>query len=196
MDTQNKLLVAKHGDGEWATWMKRSKNTSYKVSHADTVMGTIANDACWVAQSCPTLCQGLQPSRLLCPWDSPEKNTGVGCHSLLHAIFLTQGSNLDLLHCGQIVYHLRLGRNFLISGKALISISHLKRLGLKIATSSKPEGLSRGCCFVLCLWGVELGLGGTYVCPSLDHKQSWLTEGWLVCPHTKLITLYCIFESC
>ena len=101
-----------------------------------------------------------------------EKNTRVGCHSLLHGIFLTQGSNLDLLHCGQIVYRLRLGRNFLISGKALISISHLKRLGLKIATSSKPEGLSRGCCFVLCLWGVELGLGGTYVCPSLDHKQS------------------------
>ena len=27
---------------------------------------------------------GLQPSRLLCPWDSPGKNTGVGCHSLLH----------------------------------------------------------------------------------------------------------------
>ena len=26
----------------------------------------------------------LQPTRLLCPWDSPGKNTGVGCHSLLH----------------------------------------------------------------------------------------------------------------
>ena len=23
------------------------------------------------------------PSRLLCPWDSPGKKTGVGCHSLL-----------------------------------------------------------------------------------------------------------------
>ena len=23
---------------------------------------------------------GLQPARLLCPWDSPGKNTGVGCH--------------------------------------------------------------------------------------------------------------------
>ena len=28
---------------------------------------------------------GLQPSRLLCPWDFPGKNTGVGCHCLLHA---------------------------------------------------------------------------------------------------------------
>ena len=38
-----------------------------------------------VAQLCPTLLQphGLQPARLLCPWDSPGKNTGVGCHSLL-----------------------------------------------------------------------------------------------------------------
>ena len=26
---------------------------------------------------------GLQPTRLLCPWDSPAKNTGVGCHFLL-----------------------------------------------------------------------------------------------------------------
>ena len=47
---------------------------------------------------------GLQPSRLLCPWDSPGKKTGVGCHSLLHGIFLTQGSNRGLPHCRQILY--------------------------------------------------------------------------------------------
>ena len=35
--------------------------------------------------------------RLLCPWDSPGKNTGVGCHFLLQGIFLTQGSNSHLL---------------------------------------------------------------------------------------------------
>ena len=28
--------------------------------------------------------------RLLCPWDFPGKNTGVGCHALLHGIFPTQ----------------------------------------------------------------------------------------------------------
>ena len=33
---------------------------------------------------------GLWPARLLCPWDSPGKNTGVGCHFLLQGIFLTQ----------------------------------------------------------------------------------------------------------
>ena len=33
-------------------------------------------------------------------------NTGVGSHSLLQGIFLTQGSNLGLLHRRQILYHL------------------------------------------------------------------------------------------
>ena len=38
-----------------------------------------------------------QPTRLLCPWNSPGKKTGVGCHSLLQGISLTQESNPDLL---------------------------------------------------------------------------------------------------
>ena len=41
---------------------------------------------------------GLQPSRLFCPWDSPDKNTRGGCHALLQGIFLTQGSNPCLFH--------------------------------------------------------------------------------------------------
>ena len=36
----------------------------------------------------------------------PGKNTGVGCHFLLQGIYLTQGSNLGLLHCRQTLYHL------------------------------------------------------------------------------------------
>ena len=42
--------------------------------------------------------QGRQPTRLLCPWDSPGENTGVGCHSLLRWIFPTQWLNPCLLH--------------------------------------------------------------------------------------------------
>src|SRR5574337_1061428 len=30
--------------------------------------------------------QRWQPTRLLCPWDSPGKNTGVGCHFLLQCM--------------------------------------------------------------------------------------------------------------
>ena len=39
-------------------------------------------------QLCPTLCDPIdwQPTRLLCPWDSPGKNTGVGCHFLLQCM--------------------------------------------------------------------------------------------------------------
>ena len=50
---------------------------------------------------------GLQPSRLLCLWDSPGKNTGVGCCTLLQGIEPSQGSNshlLQLLNCKWILY--------------------------------------------------------------------------------------------
>ena len=54
-----------------------------------------------VAQLYPILCDpmdcrsALQVSQ---SWDSPGKNTRVGCHSLLQGIFLTKGSNAGLLH--------------------------------------------------------------------------------------------------
>ena len=49
-------------------------------------------------QSCLTLQpHELWPATLLCPWDSPGKNTGVGCHALLQGIFPTHGSNTRLL---------------------------------------------------------------------------------------------------
>ena len=47
----------------------------------------------------------LQPVRLLCPWDSLGKSSGVGCHALFQGIFLTHGLNLGLLHRRQILYH-------------------------------------------------------------------------------------------
>ena len=49
---------------------------------------------------------GLQPASLLSPWHFPSKNTGVGRHSLLHGIFPTQGSNMYLQYCRQILYYL------------------------------------------------------------------------------------------
>ena len=61
----------------------------------------------WVTQSCLSLqFRGRQPTRLLCPWNSPDKDTEVGCHSLLQGIFLGQGLNMGLLHCRQFLYHL------------------------------------------------------------------------------------------
>ena len=49
---------------------------------------------------------GLQPTRLLCPWDFSGKDTGVVCHFLLQGIFPTKGLNPGLLHCRQILYQL------------------------------------------------------------------------------------------
>ena len=62
-----------------------------------------------VAQLCLILCDPVNCS----PWgssvhgDSPGKNTGVGCHTLLQGIFPTQGSNPGFPHCTWILYHLR-----------------------------------------------------------------------------------------
>ena len=59
-----------------------------------------------MGESCVCVCSvvsdslwphGLYPTRFLCPWDSPGKNTRVGCHFPLQGIFPTKGLNLHLL---------------------------------------------------------------------------------------------------
>ena len=62
---------------------------------------------CLVAQLCPLFVTpwAVHPVRLLCPWDSPGKNTRVGCHFLLQGIFPTQELNPGLLHCRMILYY-------------------------------------------------------------------------------------------
>ena len=53
------------------------------------VKNTPAAKSAKLLQSCPTLCDpidGRQPTRLPSPWDSPGKNTGVGCHFLLQCM--------------------------------------------------------------------------------------------------------------
>ena len=50
----------------------------------------------------------------LCPWDSPGKNTEVGCHSFLQGIFLTQGLNPRLLHFRWILYYLSHQGSFIL----------------------------------------------------------------------------------
>ena len=66
---------------------------------------TFSMVACLVTKSCLTRrLHGLYPARLLCPWNFPGKNTGVGCHFLLQGNFLIQGLNPVLLNCRQILY--------------------------------------------------------------------------------------------
>ena len=65
-------------------------------------METLSTEACVRAksrQSSPTLCDLMDcsPQGSSVDGDSPGKNIRVGCHSVLHGIFLTQGSNWHLL---------------------------------------------------------------------------------------------------
>ena len=74
-----------------------SQHTSLPVS---AVLGrSVVSHSLWP--------RGPWPVKLLCPWDSPSKNAGVGCHALLQGIFLTQGLNPCLTHCCQSLSCLR-----------------------------------------------------------------------------------------
>ena len=100
---------------------KHSQATSYSPGLAVSIsiqmeMHKLPQDVC-IHESESVSCSvvsdslqahGLQPARLLRPWTSPGKNTGVVCHSLPQGIFPTQGSNPGFPHCRQILYCLSL----------------------------------------------------------------------------------------
>ena len=85
--------------------------TRFSVTHSASAVAeakgphTPSCCCCLVAKSCPTFVwlHRLWPTRLLCSWDFPGKNTEVDSHSLLQAITLTQGSNSGLLLCRWIL---------------------------------------------------------------------------------------------
>ena len=54
------------------------------------------------SESLSVVSDSLQPHGLNSPRNSPGQNTGVGSHSLLQEVFLTQGLHLGVLHCRQI----------------------------------------------------------------------------------------------
>ena len=120
------------GTGQWLPQVPASKrNLKWSVSPS------VLSDSLWP--------HGLQPTRLLCPWDFPGKNNGEGCCSLLQGIFPTQGSNPGLLHCRQILYHLRHqgSPGYLLNEESGESDSAVLRqcLGICLLTNT-PEGLS------------------------------------------------------
>ena len=99
------------------------------------------------------------PASLLCPWNSPGKNTGVGSHSLLQEIFLTQGSNLCLLHYRQI------GRFFTVwvIRKAALMQYYLNALSDQISLR-----VSRS---ILKTWSFKIFQFFTY--PEPNHESTW-----------------------
>jgi len=81
-------------------WWRRSLGTEtlQKMKESEGVSHAVMTDSLWP--------HGLWLTSLLCPWNSPGKNSGVGCHALLQGIFLTQRFHLGLPHYRQILYHL------------------------------------------------------------------------------------------
>ena len=83
---------------------------------------------CSITKLSLTLLQphGLQPTRLLCPWDFSGKNTGMGCHFLLQGIFPTQRLYPGLSH----LLHWQAGS---------LPLSHLGRLRKLLWTCAKIQ---------------------------------------------------------
>ena len=105
--------------------------------------------ACYVTSvvSDPWQSYGLQPARLLCPWDPPGKNTGVDCHSLLQRIFPTLQLNLGLLCCKQILYHLSYREDLdtdRVSYKfnSILTLSTLRKCQIPQVKRSVPQDCS------------------------------------------------------
>ena len=87
---------------EYIIWLLRKGTTIYCSFIISTVLHNTRHIV--VTQSYLTLCNPMD--WLYSPWNSPGPNTGVGSLSLLHGIFLTQGSNPGLPHCRRILYQL------------------------------------------------------------------------------------------
>ena len=85
------------GWGSLVGWTRlKWLSSSSPYSNSNSFSRSVMSDSLWP--------QGLYPARILCPWDSPGKNTGVGCHFLIQKIFPTQESNSGLLCCKKILY--------------------------------------------------------------------------------------------
>ena len=122
---------------------------------------------------------GLQPARLLCPWEYPGKNTGRGFHFLLQGILPTQGSNLSLLHCRQVLLPSE------PPGKPTIDpyqtfILYMSDSHSVVSDSLQPHGLETA--RILCLWNSP-GKNTGNISPKIPEKEiSFPSPGDLLHP--------------
>ena len=133
-------------------WVERKHRKFHHVNVCDSESHSVVSDSLWP--------HGLQPTRLLCPWDSPGKNIGVGCHSLLQGIFLTQGLNLGLPHCmADSLPSESPGKSYINIYKEKAMAPHSSTLAWKIPWTEEPGGLqSMGSWRVGHDWATSLSL--------------------------------------
>ena len=81
--------------------LRKIQFRTFQTRLEDRILQNLFSKPVWkdhgllATQLCPTLCdpRDCNPASLLCPYNSPSKNTRVGSHSLLQGIFPKQGSN-------------------------------------------------------------------------------------------------------
>ena len=128
--------------------------------------------SCWVVTD-SLWPPGLQPAKLLCPWDFPGKNTGVGCHFLLQGIFPTQGLNPRLLHWQK--QGVQMGKCWEIRGRATDAGARGPRRWLWAwDLHSHPERSSCPEAWALCSLLVQPG----FTEPARDVAGFCWTERW------------------
>ena len=96
------LSITKQNKKQGIPWGSRTLGFQCQGPRFSLYQGTKVSKATSSSCSCSVVSdslrpRGLSPTRLLCPWGSPGKSTGVGCHFLLQGNFPTQGSNSSLL---------------------------------------------------------------------------------------------------
>ena len=143
---------------------------------------------------------GLQPTRLLRPWDFPGKSTGVGCHCLLRSDSIEMNKlEMEILVLEKVIFPLT---DFLPNPLSMFQAKFTARFSrlLLHKTNTCPLGPYQCCVLVVsslisytCIplqlldfnvhkfaWtpGVGDGQGGLVCCDSWGHKESDTTE-WL-----------------
>ena len=115
-------------------------------------------------------------TRLLCPWDSPGKNAGVGCHFFLQETFPTQGLNPCLLHCRQRLYCLS------HQGTSKIMVASFNRSHACAGILSAPHpaaGHRRPTPPLETAGHSRASLGQFLVGSLLPSSGSWCTQGFV-----------------
>ena len=121
--------------------------------------------------------------RLLCPWDSPGRKTGIGWHFLLQGIFLTQGSNPHLLYL--LHWQVRL---FTTSATSVHAKSLQSRPTLCDPTDSSPTGSS--------VHRISQARILEWVAISFSRGSSWPKNWtWVSCIAGRFFTIWATREA-
>ena len=105
-----------------------NKSLIQKISDKDSTKRKNYSPILFLSESHSAVSNSSRPHGLYSPWNSPCQNTGVGSLSLLHGIFPTQGSNLGLPHCRQILYQLNKGSPISLENSGKNSLGNIGQL--------------------------------------------------------------------